>query len=178
MGTGDLCRVPPATARHGRAKQSSGSGPCADCRRFLWVLGPRGQYSGKIRFIEKPEYKTGRGVTMWLNVVLTPRIAYPEVKIQVWDLVRVVGIVAPFAHGGSVFGENSFYRAPWGQWAQETCVDCPQQRHATEEPDKRKSQAKFRDGTVWGLLKGPVCTWPVGSVFGGNSWYEKPGVQD
>ena len=28
--------------------------PCCDCKRFLWVPGPRGQYSGKIRFIEKP----------------------------------------------------------------------------------------------------------------------------
>ena len=37
---------------------------------------------------------------MWLNVVLTPRIAYPEVNDQVRDLVRVVGIVAPVAPQG------------------------------------------------------------------------------
>ena len=41
------------------------------------VPGPRGQHSGKIRFI----------------VVLTPPVAYPEVNVQVRDLVRVVGIV-------------------------------------------------------------------------------------
>ena len=29
-----------------------------------------------------------------------PRVAYPEVKIQVRDLVRVVGVVAPFAARG------------------------------------------------------------------------------
>ena len=29
-----------------------------------------------------------------------PRVAYPEVKAQVRDLVRVVGIVAPFAPFG------------------------------------------------------------------------------
>ena len=35
-------------------------------------------------------------------------------KVQVRDLVRVVGIVAPFAPRVSVPGENSFYRAPGG----------------------------------------------------------------
>ena len=54
MGIGDLCRVLPAATRHGRAKQSSGTGPCGDCRTVLWVPGPRGQYSGKSRFIEDP----------------------------------------------------------------------------------------------------------------------------
>ena len=54
MGTGDLCRVPPAAVRHGRAGQSSGTGSCGDCRRVPWVPGPQGQYSGIIRFIEKP----------------------------------------------------------------------------------------------------------------------------
>ena len=39
---------------HGRARQSSGTGPCGDCKRILWVPGPRDQYSGKIRFIGKP----------------------------------------------------------------------------------------------------------------------------
>ena len=34
------------------------------------------------------------------------REAYPEVKVQVRDLVRVVGIVAPFAIRVSVLGEN------------------------------------------------------------------------
>ena len=38
----------------GRARQSSGTGPCGDCRRILWVPGPQCQYSGKIRLIEKP----------------------------------------------------------------------------------------------------------------------------
>ena len=55
-----------------------------------------------------------------------PRVDYPEVKVQVGDLVRVEGIVAPFAPWGLVFGENSFQRAPVGKWAQETCAGCPQ----------------------------------------------------
>ena len=37
----------------------------------------------------------------------------------------------------------------------------------------RESQAKFRDGTVWVLWKGPVGTGPGGSVFGENSFYRE-----
>ena len=54
MGTGYLSRVPVAAVRHRRVRQSSGTGPYGDCRRVLWIPGPRGQYSGKIRLIEKP----------------------------------------------------------------------------------------------------------------------------
>ena len=71
MGPEDVCRVPLAAVRHGRARQTSESGPCGDCRGVLGVPGPRGQYSGKIRFIEKRGYKT-RGVARLLNIVLTP----------------------------------------------------------------------------------------------------------
>ena len=80
MGTGDLCRVPPAAVHPGRARQCSGTGPCGYCRKILWAPGPRGQYSGKIRFIEKSGVQD-EGVAMWLNVVLTPRVAYPEVNV-------------------------------------------------------------------------------------------------
>ena len=51
MGTGDVCQMPPAAVRHGRARQSSGTGACGGC----WIPGPQGQYSGKVRFIAKPE---------------------------------------------------------------------------------------------------------------------------
>ena len=54
MGTVDMCRVLKAAVSHGSARQTSGTGPCGDCRRALWVPGPRGQYSGEIRLIEKP----------------------------------------------------------------------------------------------------------------------------
>ena len=40
MGPGDLCRVPIAAVRYGRARQTSESGPCGDCRRVQWVPGP------------------------------------------------------------------------------------------------------------------------------------------
>ena len=32
-------------------------------------------------------------------------VAYPEFKVQVRDLVRVVSIVTPFAHGGLYSGK-------------------------------------------------------------------------
>ena len=89
MGSGDLCRVPQAAVRHGRARQSSGTGPCRDCIRVLWVPGPRGQYSGKIRFIENPGVKDELG-----KRTSDTRGAYPEVR--------------------SGFGENSVCRETRG----------------------------------------------------------------
>ena len=121
MGTRDLCRVPLASAHHGRAWQSSGTGPCYYCRKVLLVPGPAGQCS---RF-----YREARGTRRSRHVVKRSsdlRVAHPEIKVQVRDLVRVVSIVAPLPRGCSVSGENWFYRAPEGRWAQETCAGCPQ----------------------------------------------------
>ena len=53
MGPGDVCRVPLVAVRHGRARQTSETGPCGDCRRVLWVPGARCQYSGEIRLMQK-----------------------------------------------------------------------------------------------------------------------------
>ena len=119
-----MCRVPLAAVRHGRARQTSESGPVGDCRRVLWVPGPWGQCSGKIRFIEKRgvQDERGRHVAKYSS---DSRQAYSEVKLQGRDLVRVVGFVAPLPKWGLVPGENSFYRATLGKWAQETCVGCP-----------------------------------------------------
>ena len=52
--------------------------------------------------------------------------------------------------------ENSFYRAPAGKWAQETCVGCPQQRHATEEPGKvqRRNHVWIVEGSFVYLIRG------------------------
>ena len=94
MGTGYLCRVPPTAVHPGRARQCSGTGPCGYCRRVLW-----GPYSGKIRFIEKPGVQD-EGVRHVAKRSSDPRVAYPEVNVQVRDLVRVVGIVALFAPRG------------------------------------------------------------------------------
>ena len=73
-------------------------------------------------------------------------------KVRVRDLERVVGIFAYFAPRGSAPGENSFYRAP-GVWKHRRPVP-----GARSSGTPRESQAKFRDGTVWGFYKGPVGT--------------------
>ena len=67
-----------------------------------------------------------------------PRVAYPEVKLQVRDIVRVAGIVAPFAPLGKIRfiepqGENGHKRP---------VPDAP------GSGTSRESQANFRDGTV------------------------------
>ena len=71
MGPEDVCRVSLAAVRHGRARKTSESGPCVDCRGVLGVPGPRVQYSGKIRFIEKRGVQYEE-VAKLLNIVLTP----------------------------------------------------------------------------------------------------------
>ena len=117
MGTGDLCRVPPAAVHPGRARHCSGTGPCVYCIRVLWVPGPRGQYSGNLHFIEKPGVQDERDRHV-AKRSSDPRVAYLEVNVQVRDLVRVVGIVAPFAPRGSVLGEKSIGQAK--SWRHET----------------------------------------------------------
>ena len=107
MGTGDLCQVPQAAVRHGRGRQNSGTGQCGDCIRVLWIPGLWDQYSGKLRFIGKPglQDEQGRHVA---KITSDPRVANPEVKVHVRDLVRAVGIVAPYAPQWSVRGKHSF----------------------------------------------------------------------
>ena len=92
-------RPVPTASSSGTSRESQamlGTGPCGYCRRVLWVPGPRCQYSGKIRFIEKPGVQDERGRQL-AKRSSDPRVAYPEVNVQVQDLVRVVGIVVPFA---------------------------------------------------------------------------------
>ena len=116
--------------------------------------GPRGQYSGNICFIEIPgiQDEGGRHVA---NCSSDTRVAYPEVKIQVRDPVRVVGIVAPFDPRGSVPGKNYFYRIPGGKWHRR-----PQHRYATGEPGKFRGRDR-----VGRFLCLPVNARPAGSGF-------------
>ena len=99
MGSGDLCLVPKGAVHHGRAKQSSGTGPCGYCRRVLWVSGPTGQYSGKNCFIEKPGVQY-EGARHGVKHSSDPQVALPEVKVHVRDLVRVVGYCCPLCPVG------------------------------------------------------------------------------
>ena len=144
MGPGDVCRVPLAAVRHGRARQTSESGPCGDCRRVLWLPGPRGQYSGNIRFIEKHgvQDEGGRHVAKQSS---DPRKAYPEVKLQGRDLVRVVGIVAPFAPmEGRYAGKIRFIEPRGGNGPRSRVAGV-----ATGEPGKL--QSRDRVGIVEGF---------------------------
>ena len=119
MGTGDLCRVPPAAVHPGRVRQCSGTRPCGYCRRALWVPVPRGQYSGKICFIEKPGVHD-EGGRHEAKRSSDPRVAYPEVSVQVRDLVRVVGIRGKFVL--SIGSQKQYTRSlVLPSWRHETC---------------------------------------------------------
>ena len=124
MGPGNVCRVPLAGVHQGRARQTSESGPCGDCRRVLWVPGPWGRYSGNVRFIEK-RWVQVEGVGHVAKYSSDPRQAYPEVKRQGRDLVRVVGIVVLFSPVGAGTRRKFVLSNPGGEWAQETCAGFP-----------------------------------------------------
>ena len=73
-----------------------------------------------------------------------PQLACPEVKVQVRDLVRVVGIVAPFAPRGrgAVFREIRFIGY------QEKNGSSRPVPGALSSGTPRESQAKIRNRTV------------------------------
>ena len=79
----------------------------------MWIPGPWGQYSRRIRFIEKPgaQDEGGRHVAKRSS---DSRVAYPDVKVQIRDLVRVVGIVAPFDPRGVGTREELVLLSPRG----------------------------------------------------------------
>ena len=89
-----------------------------------------------------PGYKTN-GVAMCLNVFLTPN---PEVKIQVRDLVQVVGIVDLFAPQGGQYSGKVRFVEPQGVNGHRIPV-----LGGPSSAKPRESQAKFRDRTMWGL---------------------------
>ena len=144
MGTGDLCRVPPAAARHGRARQSSGTGPNGI------VEGYCGYRARGVSIQEKSFYReswgTRRGDRHVAKRSSDPRVAYPEFKVQVRDTVRVVGIVASFATRVVGTRGKCFCRVPGSKWAREICAGCPQQRYTTGESGK--VQGRDRKGIV------------------------------
>ena len=80
--------------------------------------GPAGSVFGENLFYREIR-GTRRGGRHVAKCSSDPRVSYPEVKVQVRDLVRVVDIVAPFT-----------------PQLQETCAGCHQQRYTTGEPGK------------------------------------------
>ena len=77
MGSEDLCCVPSAAVGHGKARQRSGTGPCGEFRRVLWVPSPRRPHWGKSVLWRNPGYNT-RAVAMWLNVLGEIRFIEPQ----------------------------------------------------------------------------------------------------
>ena len=70
---------------------------------------------GKFVLSRNPKYKT-RGVDMLLNVVLTPSSLPRSQSSGTGPISASCGYFCPLcSHGESVFGENSFYRAPEGK---------------------------------------------------------------
>ena len=171
LGTWNLYLVPQAAVRQRRASQKSGTGPCGDCRRDKWVPSSRRQYSGGNLFYRET-WGTRIGCRHVAKRSSDPWVAYPEVKVQVQDLVRIVGIIGPLPQEASVFGKNSFYRAPMCKWAQETCVRCPQHQYAMGEPCKDQ----VRD--LVGIVEGSCGYRARGiSIQGAFVFIEKPRVQ-
>ena len=80
----------------------------------MWVPGPACQYSGKIRFIDKPGVKDEGGCHV-VKRSSDPRVAHPDVKDQVRDLVWVVGIVASFAPMGASTRRKFVLSSPMGK---------------------------------------------------------------
>ena len=58
----------------------------------------------------------GLGRTIFLDFKILNCATGEPGKVQVRDLVRVVGIVVPFDPRGSVLGKILFYRGPGGKW--------------------------------------------------------------
>ena len=172
MGPGDARRVPLAAVRHGRARQTSESGPCGDCRRVLWEPGPQGQYSGKIRFIEKYRVQDegGRHVAKYSS---DPRQAYPEDNLQGRDLVRVVGIVAPFAPMGAGTRGKFVLSSPRGEMGPGDARRVP--LAAVRHGRARQTSESGPCGDCRRVLWEPG---PRGQYSGKIRFIEKYGVQD
>ena len=162
--------APPAAVRPGRARQSSGTGPCEDCRKVLWVADTRSQYFGNIRFkfIEKPGVQ-GKGGCHMAKRSFGPLIAYPEVKVQVLDLVRVVGIIDPLSQGESI------YRTSWCKLGTDDLCRVP-------PAAVRHERARQSSGTeLCGDCRSVLRVAGTRGQYSGNirfKFIEKPGVQD
>ena len=82
-----------------------------------------------------------------------PWVAYPEIKVQVRFLVRVVVIVDPLPQGINI-----------------RCAGYPQQRYTTGEPGKAQGQDRV------GIVESSCGYRPAGSVFEENSFYRETRV--
>ena len=126
--------------------------------------GYRGQYSGKIRFIEKCGVQD-EGSRQVAKRNCDPRQAYPEVKPQGRNLVRVVDIVAHFAPLGPVARKNSFYRANRGGgrmgpgdvcWVPKEAVRYGKARQTSESGECWVCRRVLWVAGLWGQCSGKI----------------------
>ena len=157
-----------AAGCHRRAKQSSGTGPCGDCRRVLCIPGPWGQYSGKKLF-----YREIRSTKLWGRHVATrssdPRVAYPCQSSGAGPIGARCGYCCPLCPTGSQYSGRIRFIELQGVNKHSTGDLCRVPPAAV----RHEGQEKFRDGTMWGLKRGPLGTGPAASVFEENSFYRE-----
>ena len=133
-----------------------------DCRKGPVGTGPAGSVFGENSFCRETRgtKRGGRHVAK-----RKPRIAYPEVKVHVRNLMRVVGFVAPFAP--QVVGTQESRRPVPG---------------APRSGTPLERQAKYRDVTVWKLCRrvlwvpGPLGKYSAIIVLSRNLAYKTRGV--
>ena len=79
---------------------------------------------------------------MLLNIVLIPSKPTPKSNFSDGTQCELCVLLPPLSHWEPVPGKSSLYRAEGGggEWAQEPCAGCPQQRYATEGPGKLHSR--------------------------------------
>ena len=90
--------------------------------------------------VYRETWGTSRGGRHFTKRSSDPRVAYTGIKVQVRDLVQIMGIVDPFASRGSVPGKIRFIEPQ--------AINVP---GAPSSGTPRENQAKFRDGTMWGM---------------------------
>ena len=174
-------RLPSAAVRHGKARQRPGTGPCAECRRVLWALGPRGQYSGKVRFIEKPGYKA-RGIAMWLNVVLTP-VSLPRSQSSGTGSSAICAHCCPLCPTGVCNGEIRFIGSQGEMGPGDLCrVPSAAVRHGKTRqrsgtgPCAEGRRVLFGKCSFYREIRGTrLGGRNVAKRIGGNSFYRAPG---
>ena len=125
----------PSSGASRESQETSETGSCGDCKRILWLPNPRSQYSRKIRLIEK-SWVQDEGVAIWLTRSQTSGTG-PSASC---------GYCCPLCPSGGGYTGKIRLIEPQGENGHI--------RHVADDPSSgtsRESQAKFRDGTVWGL---------------------------
>ena len=127
MGIGDLCRCTLQWYAPGEPDKVQGRDRVGIVEGSYGYRARGVSIRGKFILSRNLEFKTraGRHVAKRFS---DPRLAYPEVKIQVWDLMRVVDIIAPFAPRWVSIRGKFVYRAAGLNGHRRPVPSAPQQR--------------------------------------------------